>query len=117
MTQCPRCESRLRRTHRTAFQRTLYSDAFVCRECGYRTARLRPFIRVNATFLFSRHTHCIRCGTARVHRLSKRDRVDSISKHLFSLLQHLTFAPINKCIACRLQYYDWRPPPPHSHAE
>ena len=62
--------------------------------------------------LFSRCSHCIRCGSSRVHRLTKRDRVDAMSRHVFSLIQLLTFAPLNKCVACRLQYYDWRPPNP-----
>jgi uncharacterized protein with PIN domain len=112
MTQCPACGGELKRTHRKVFQRMLYSDAYVCRKCGYRTARFHPFIRVNATFVFSRYTHCIRCGTARVHRMAKRDRIDSMSRHVLSLVQHLAFAPVNKCTACRLQYYDWRPPKP-----
>jgi hypothetical protein len=72
---------------------------------------------VNAAFLFSRYSHCIQCGSARVHRLTKRDRVDSMSHHPFSVLQHITGAPVNKCIACRLQYHDWRRPQPQPEVE
>jgi predicted RNA-binding Zn-ribbon protein involved in translation (DUF1610 family) len=116
MMECPRCGRELKRIRRTALQRFFFSDAFACHKCGYRTRRVYPFVRVNAKYLFSRHTHCIKCGTARVYRLSKRDRVDSMSKHVFSLLQQVTLAPVNKCLACRLQYYDWRPPEPRSEA-
>jgi hypothetical protein len=61
------------------------------------------------TFLFSRHTVCVRCGTSRVQRLSRRDSVDSTSRHPFSALMRLFGAPLNRCQACRLQFYDWRP--------
>jgi hypothetical protein len=67
-------------------------------------------VEARLTFLFSRRTHCIRCGTADVHRLSKRDRIDSVSNSLASWLMRLSGAPLNKCPSCRLQYYDWRRP-------
>ena len=78
---------------RNLIRKLVYSDTFI-------------------EFVFSRHTHCIRCGTARVRRQVKRDRVDWVSKHPFRLLFRLTGAPCNKCDACRLQYYDWRSPVP-----
>jgi hypothetical protein len=112
MPECPNCGRELKKTHRTALQKLLYSGAFVCPKCRFRMRRFRPTLRVNAIFVFSRYTHCINCGSSRVHRLSKRDRVDTMSHHVFSVLQHLTAAPLNKCTACRLQYYDWRPPKP-----
>jgi hypothetical protein len=100
------------RTHRTPLERLIYSDVFRCRKCDLRTKRVHRALRVNSTFFFSRHTHCIRCGTPNVQRIHKRDRVDTFSRHPASRLLHLTGAPINKCAACRLQYYDWRPPLP-----
>ena len=48
-----------------------------------------------------------------ISEVAKRDRVDTISHHPLSVIQHLTFAPLNKCPACRLQYFDWRPPQDH----
>jgi hypothetical protein len=92
----------------------LYSDAFECRKCGQRRRVVHRSLRVNARFFFSRYTHCIRCGTARVHRTAKADRIDSMSHHVLSIIQRLAGAPVNRCIACRLQYYDWRPPPPRA---
>jgi hypothetical protein len=100
------------RTHRTRLQRLVYSDVFRCSKCGQRSRRVHTSLAATLTFFFSRHTHCIRCGTERVHRMQKRDRIDSVSKNLASRLLHLSGAPLNKCIGCRLQYYDWRTPEP-----
>jgi hypothetical protein len=97
------------RTHRTPLQRVLSSDVFRCRKCGASVHRLYRTLSVNTTFFFSRYTHCIRCGTPDIQRSHKRDRVDSFSRHLASRIMRFTGAPINKCAACRLQYYDWRP--------
>ena len=63
---------------------------------------------MNFGYLFSPYTHCVRCGTISVTRAAKRDRIDSVSRNILSRIQHLLGAPLNKCAACRLQYYDWR---------
>jgi hypothetical protein len=98
------------RTHRGFVQKPLYWAVFRCDKCDYREKLVRPALRVKIGFIFSLHTHCIRCGTGHVHRLPKRDRIDSMSNHFASWLLRLTGAPLNKCPACRLQYYDWRTP-------
>jgi hypothetical protein len=112
MPVCPNCGHHLMRMHRSAAQKIVYADAFRCSRCHFRTRRLRTALSVSLAFYFSRFTHCIRCGSSRIERLKKRDRIDSTSKHPTSLLLRLTGAPLKKCPACRLQYYDWRPPVP-----
>ena len=87
----------------------LYSDVFRCPQCHRTTRRLRAGLRVTLTFYFSRFTHCIRCGSARIELMDRRDHIDSLSHHPYSGLLRLTGAPLKKCPACRLQYYDWRP--------
>jgi hypothetical protein len=108
MPQCAHCGKHLVRAHRTPFQRLVFEDVFQCTKCGYRLERWRPIARVQVTFIFSRYSHCVQCGTSKVHRLTKRDRVDSISTNVLSLLFGFSGAPLNKCTACRLQYRDWR---------
>ena len=98
------------RSHRTAAQKIFFSDVFRCSRCGYRRKRVHPVVDANLAFVFSRYTRCIRCGSERIERLKKRDRIDSVSKNLVSRLLRLTGAPVNKCPSCRLQYYDWRRP-------
>ena len=95
----------------------IYTNVFRCTNCGYRLGWLRLFLRVNYKFVFSRYTHCIKCGTAYIQRSSKRDRIDSVSKNVLSRILFFSGAPVNKCIACRLQYYDWRPPRPDAKPE
>lgn len=51
----------------------------------------------------------------RIHRVAKRDRVDDLSQHPLSWLLGVSGAPLNKCPACRLQYYDWHPPGTKAH--
>jgi hypothetical protein len=112
MPVCPRCGHHLVRTHRTALQKLLYSDTFRCTSCRLRVRNLHRIFNLNFAFYTSRYTHCIRCGTPRVERLAKRDRIDSLSHHPASALFHITGAPLKRCPSCRLQYYDWRPPVP-----
>lgn len=108
MPDCPTCGRHLARTHRNALQRLIYRETFRCPKCRGRVSRLHQPLDSAITFYFSRYTHCIRCGNPKVHRVSRRDRVDSVSPKLASRILHLTGAPLNKCPACRLQYYDWR---------
>jgi len=73
---------------------------------------------VRFRFVFSRHSRCLKCGkTERVSRLAKRDYIDGFSKSPLSLLQGVMGAPINRCSACRLQYYDWRGPSPEAKSQ
>ena len=97
------------RMHRRPLEKLIYSDVFRCSKCTQRVKRQHPWLRLNLQFIFSRYTHCIRCGTPYVRRSAKRDRIDVPSKSALSLLQHLIGAPLNRCVACRIQYYDWRP--------
>ena len=41
--------------------------------------------------------------------MTKRDRIDSLSRHPLSMIQRVLLAPLYRCKNCRLQYYDWRP--------
>ena len=112
MPQCATCATPLVRVHRTALERVLYADAYECRPCGRRTRRLHPGISVRYNFFMSTHARCVNCGTAKVQRVAKRDYLDGLTGHPVSQLQRLTFAPLNRCATCRLQFYDWRPVAP-----
>jgi hypothetical protein len=98
------------RVHRNTFEKIIYSNAFQCDQCGRRSRRLRTPLRVKFTYLFSLHTHCLRCGSGTVERSQQRQRLDSISRSPFSAIQRLIGAPMKRCLACRLTYFDWRPP-------
>ena len=109
MPACPRCQTPMVRTHRTALQRLLYEGMFQCPACAFQGKRPYRALYPTLAFLLSRYTRCIRCSNANVQRLSRRDSVDWMSWHPISLVCRVTGAPLNRCPACRLQYYDWRP--------
>jgi uncharacterized protein with PIN domain len=112
MPKCPECAKHMIRTHRSHIQKIVYTDTFRCPKCGYKFGTVRPWLRIKAGYIFSRFTRCVRCGTLNVHRSQKRDRVDRPTRQFLGRIQRIVFAPLNKCEACRLQYYDWRPPYP-----
>lgn len=109
---CPTCQTSLTRVPRSGLQRFFYRRLLACPTCTYRRTELRVPGGALFSFLFSRHTHCLRCGNPRVRRLPSRDHIDRMSRHPFSLLMGLTRAPIQHCGPCRLQYRDWRRPDP-----
>lgn len=109
MRVCPDCGDRLQRIRRSPMQKLAYADVFRCQACARRIARPHATFVSNADFVFSRYTRCIRCGTRDVHRLTKRDGIDPMSRNLLSVFFRLMRAPIHRCRGCRLQYCDWRP--------
>jgi len=109
------------RAHRTALEKLVYSGVFSFDNCKARVGSCHPVVLaqiVRLRFVFSRHTRCLKCGkTERVRRLAKRDYIDGFSKSPLSWVQKLLGAPINRCSACRLQYYDWRRPSPEAKSQ
>ena len=109
------------RAHRKALEKLIYSGVFSCDKCKARVGWYHPLALaqiVRFQFVFSRHSRCLRCGRAEpVSRLAKRDYIDGLAKSPLSWLQRLTGAPINRCSACRLQYYDWRRPTPDAKSQ
>jgi uncharacterized protein with PIN domain len=109
MTICPKCGGHLGKVHRTLAERPIFSGAYACPKCKFRFRQFQPWWYTTYRFVFSQYTLCLRCGTYRVHRVNKRDRLDQVSRHPFSLIQQVFGAPRNKCPFCRLQYHDVRP--------
>jgi len=107
--------------HRKLLEKLVYSDAYLCVRCNVRVGWYHSFLLaqlVRLRFVFSCHTRCLKCGkTERVSRLAKRDYIDGVSKSPLSWLQRVMGAPINRCSACRLQYYDWRRPSPEAKSQ
>lgn len=112
MPRCPSCAHSLTRARRRPLERLLFGETFLCSKCGHRSAHLYPGLAVRLTFVFSRFTRCVQCGSTRVQRTASRHLVDAPSRNLFSRLLGLTGAPLNKCSSCRVHYRDWRTPRP-----
>ena len=98
------------RVHRNLLERWLWVDMYECPGCKRREGSYHRYLYAHWCFLFSRHSHCIRCGSGAVQRLKKRDKVDGFSRNPLALMQALVGAPVNRCSPCRLQFFDWRKP-------
>lgn len=104
--------------HRKRLEKLVYSDAYLCMRCNVRVGWYYPFVQMSMIqfqYVLSWYSRCLRCGrTERISRLAKRDYIDGFSKSPLSWAQKMMGAPINRCSACRLQYYDWRRPSPEA---
>ncbi len=51
---------------------------------------------------------CPECGTTRLKKLSKPDRIDRVSTVPWSKIQRFLGGRLYHCLFCRLQFYDCR---------
>ena len=108
MVRCPKCGAGMERSRRKGMERVVYAHKYRCGTCDTRVSETRPYLKANLTFMFSVHTHCIRCGAPDVQRRTTMDHIDPFTRHPISRLLFLTGAPVYRCATCRVQYYDWR---------
>jgi len=101
---CKDCGGELRRSKRSALERLRYSEAYRCKDCGSRSRvsirfRIRDF----------RYTKCPKCQCHDLTILKKVDKIDTMRKSTFSLLNRFLGGNLYHCWFCRLQFYDLRP--------
>jgi len=103
MLTCSQCGGRLRRVHRTLFERFRYSSIYFCKQCDSEEYvprlfqyRLGPFAR------------CPRCGTYRLSKLKDRDRIDKMHSGVMNLVERVSGGKLFHCRICRIQFYDRR---------
>ena len=103
MLKCSQCGGRLRRVHRTRFERYRYSSIYYCKHCDSEEYvprvfqyRLGPFAR------------CPRCGTYRLSRLKEPDRIDKMHTGLMNMMERMSGGSLFHCRYCRVQFYDRR---------
>jgi hypothetical protein len=108
MPRCRKCGGHAEKVHRRGLEKLFFPDAFRCQECKRRTRRFSLRWSPTLRFLFSRYSVCVRCGTRRVKSVHRRDPIEDLSKHPFSLVQAIFLAPRKHCSYCRLQYFDVR---------
>lgn len=103
--KCGQCGGRLRRVHRTFFERFSYMAIYECPKCDREEAIPRRF-----RFHMGPACRCPVCGTYRVVRLKQRDRIDRMHGGFLNLLERVMGkSKLYHCRWCRLQYYDRRP--------
>jgi hypothetical protein len=89
-------------------EKLVYSEAFQCLHCRQSVYRRRRILQFPGSFAGSWFTRCPQCARTEVMRARNVDRIDRTSGHVLSQVQRWLGAPLYKCRACRLQYYDWR---------
>jgi len=102
---CPNCKGRLQRVHRTFGEKFLYVGMYECRQCRTRKPEPRWYALYTGDY-----PRCPRCGTYRLTRLAKRDKIDRMHNGLLNLLQKIARADLYHCRYCRVQFYDVRRP-------
>ena len=105
MLYCPSCGGRLRRVHRTLPQKLLYAAMYKCGQCHQRKPEPHWFARHLGDY-----PRCPHCGTYRLRRLARRDKIDAMEKGFVNLMQRLWGGNLYHCRFCRVQFYDVRKP-------
>ena len=103
MLKCEQCGGRVRRIHRTFFERFIYMAIYACRDCEAEKAHPRHYM-----FHFGPHARCPHCGTFRVARLKGPDKIDPLRTGLLNYLERLVGGRLYHCCYCRVQFHDRR---------
>lgn len=105
MRKCGYCGgSRLKRVHRTFFERFSYLAIYECRDCEN-----EEFIPRQYTFHFGENVRCPRCGTKRVTKLRAPDKIDKMATGFWNTFEKFAGgSQLYHCCFCRIQFYDRR---------
>ena len=104
MRKCASCGGkRIKRVHRTFWERFNYLAIYECRDCHLERGVLRRY-----RFHFGSYCRCPKCGTARLKKLKDRDPIDPMHRGFLNLLERLSGGVLYHCCFCRIQFYDRR---------
>ncbi len=103
MLKCSQCGGRLRRVHRSFFERFRYFAIYHCK-----SATQRSTLRAILQYRFGPYARCPRCGTYRLSKLKERDRIDPMNTGFLNLLERMAGGRLFHCRFCRVQFYDRR---------
>ena len=102
--KCAQCGEKLRRVHRTFFERFSYMAIYQCRKCK-RDERVPRRFRYH----LGPSCRCPLCGTYRVSRLKQPDKIDRKHGGFLNLLERFAGkGRLFHCRWCRLQFFDRR---------
>ena len=104
MIKCGQCGGKLRRVHRTFFERFNYMAIYECPKC-----EREEFVPRRFRYHLGPACRCPLCGTYRVVRLKERDRIDRFHGGFLNFLERLVGGNrLYHCRWCRMQFYDRR---------
>ncbi len=104
MHKCSVCGGKLKRVHRTFFERFPYMAIYECRNCENEELVPRRFM-----YHLGRECRCPQCGTLKLKRLKAPDHIDRMHTGFLNFLERLSGGQLYHCRFCRLQFYDRRP--------
>jgi hypothetical protein len=103
--KCGQCGGKLRRVHRTFFERFSYMAIYECQKCEREEYVPRRF-----RYHFGSACRCPVCGSHRVSKLKLPDKIDRFHGGFLNLLERIASkGQLFHCRWCRLQFYDRRP--------
>jgi hypothetical protein len=103
MAKCRQCGGKLRRVHRTFWERFNYMAIYECHKC-----EREEFVPRRFRYHLGPSCRCPVCGTYRVVRLKERDRIDRFHGGFLNLMERLMGGRLHHCRWCRMQFYDRR---------
>src|SRR5262245_31816775 len=104
MRKCASCGgTRVRRVHRTFWERFQYLAIYACRDCHHERRVPRRY-----QYHFGSYCRCPKCGTTRLKKLKDRDPIDPLPTGFLNFLERLAGGVIYHCCFCRIQFYDGR---------
>jgi DNA-directed RNA polymerase subunit RPC12/RpoP len=109
VSNCAECGGRLRRVHRTFWERFKYLAIYECRSCEREVQVPR-----HHTYHFGSACRCPRCGTFRVVKLKVPDKIDPMHGGPLNWVERLMGGNLYHCCYCRVQFFDRRPLDPNA---
>ena len=103
MRTCSRCGGRVRRVHRTVFERLSYLAIYQCQRCHEEQVIMRRW-----RYHLGPEPRCPLCGSRRATRLKAPDRIDPMRRGLLNFLERMASGKLYHCRFCRVQFYDRR---------
>ena len=109
--RCGQCGGKLRRVHRTFFERFSYMAIYECKDCEQEEFAPRRY-----RYHMGPEARCPICGSYRIAKLKHPDRIDKMHTGFLNWLEkQASHKTLFHCRWCRLQFYDRRPlRPPES---
>ena len=102
--KCGKCGERMKRIHRTFFERFSFMAIYECRKCVREESVPRRY-----RYHLGPSCRCPMCGTYRVVRLKQPDQIDRKHKGFLNFLERLAGkGRLFHCRWCRLQFFDRR---------
>jgi hypothetical protein len=102
--KCGQCGERLKRVHRTFFERFSYMAIYECPKC-----KNEKFVSRRYRYHLGPSCRCPECGTYRVVRLKQPDKIDRKHGGFLNLLERIAGGGrLFHCRWCRLQFFDRR---------